>query len=215
MTAAGAAAPTGGLRRVPKQARAVARLERVLDAAEAVFVEVGYDAATTNLIATRAGTSIGSLYEFFPNKQALAVGLADRYVGDLGSVYTERVVNDGTKSGEQLIDSIVDALSTFWRRRPATAALLRGSLGAPELIAAGEALRLAFVDHIEAILTARRPGAHGAHTRFVAEITFDITRALLERAQAEQLHRRGAVQAELKRVLLAYLRSAMAPRAAP
>lgn len=202
---------TSGLRRVPKQARARERLERVLDAAEAVFVEVGYETATTNQIALRAGTSIGSLYEFFPNKQALAVGLAERYVADLGSVYNERMVNDVDRSGEELIDSIVDALGTFWRRRPATAALLRGALGAPELVAAGEALRLAFVDHIERILTARRPAERGQRSRFVAEITFDLTRALLERAQAEPLHRRAAVLAELKRALLAYLRAAVGP----
>lgn len=200
---------SSALRRVPKQARARQRLERVLDAAEAVFVETGYDAATTNQIATRAGTSIGSLYEFFPNKQALAVGLAQRYLVDLHSVYQQQLVNDAQRTGEEIIDSIVDALGSFWRRRPATAALLRGALGAPELIAAGEELRLAFVEHIETILTARRPGARGEPTRFVAEMTFDITRALLERAQAEPLHRRVAVQAELKRALFAYLRAAM------
>jgi AcrR family transcriptional regulator len=200
---------TAALRRVPKQARARQRLERVLDAAEAVFVEVGYEAATTNQIAARAGTSIGSLYEFFRDKQALAVALADRYVVDLGTIYNERIVDDVAKSGAELIDSIVDALGAFWRRRPATAALLRGALGAPELVAAGETLRLAFVDHITAVLAARRPAEETERCRFVAEITFDVTRSLLERAQAEPLHRRAAVQAELKSVLLAYLRTAM------
>lgn len=206
---------TAALRRVPKQARARQRLERVLDAAEAVFVEVGYEAATTNQIAARADTSIGSLYEFFRDKQALAVALADRYVVDLGTIYSERIVDDVAKSGAELIDSIVDALGAFWRRRPATAALLRGALGAPELVAAGETLRLAFVDHIAAVLTARRPAEKAERCRFVAEITFDVTRSLLERAQAEPLHRRAAVQAELKCVLLAYLRSAMGPPPLP
>jgi AcrR family transcriptional regulator len=181
----------------------------MLDAAEAVLVEVGYEGATTNEIAARSGTSIGSLYEFFPNKQALAVGLAERYLTDLGTVYGEHMVNiDG--SGEQLIDSIIDALGRFWRRRPATAALLRGALGAPELVAAGETLRRRFVEHIRAVLDARRPGVDPDHSWFVAEISFDLTRALLERAQAEP-HRREAVQAELKRVLLLYLRSVMGP----
>lgn len=205
--------PTAGaaLRRVPKQARARQRLERVLDAAEAVFVEVGCDAATTNEIAARAGTSIGSVYEFFADKQAIAVALAERYLVDLGSVYAERLVDDGDKSGEELIESIVNALAAFWRRRPATAALLRGALGAPELVAAGETLRQAFVDHIAAVLAARRPDEDASRCRFVAEISLDITRTLLERAQAEPPRRRGAVLAELKRVLLVYLRSAMGP----
>jgi AcrR family transcriptional regulator len=41
-----------------------------LDAAAAVFDEVGYEAATTHLIAAKAGTAISSLYQFFPDKRS-------------------------------------------------------------------------------------------------------------------------------------------------
>ena len=59
------------LRRQPKQQRGKARVEKILDAAAAVFDDVGYDAATTHLIAAKAGTAIGSLYQFFPDKAAI------------------------------------------------------------------------------------------------------------------------------------------------
>lgn len=59
------------LRRQPKQQRGKERVEKILVAAAAVFDEVGYEAATTHLIAARAETAIGSLYQFFPDKAAI------------------------------------------------------------------------------------------------------------------------------------------------
>ncbi len=197
------------MRRPPKQARAQQRVNRVLDAAEELFVEVGYQAASTNQIAARAGASIGSLYEFFPNKKALAQALADRYVTELGDLIDERVVNDPGQTGEQLVDQIVTSLDVFWRRHPAVVPLLRGALGAPELVMAGEELRLALVGHIETMLIERRPDVDVARARLAAEIAIDITRALLERAQAEAVHRRPVVLGQLKTVLVAYLRTGM------
>ncbi|MDQ2709906.1 MAG: TetR/AcrR family transcriptional regulator [Actinomycetota bacterium] len=199
------------LRRAPKQARAQLRVNRILDAAEELFVEVGYDAATTNRIAFRAGASIGSLYEFFPNKQALAQALADRYVDQLGAVIEERMVNDPERTGEQLVDSIVNALNDFWQRHPAVVPLLRGSLGAPALLAAGEQLRVALVGHIETILLERRRDVDPVRALLAAEITIDLTRTILERAQAERAHRRPVVLRELKIAAVGYLRTALPP----
>ncbi|OWY61551.1 hypothetical protein B7486_63205, partial [cyanobacterium TDX16] len=62
-----------------RQERGLKRIALILDTAERVFTEVGYDAATTNLIASEAGISPGSLYQFFANKEAIAEALAARY----------------------------------------------------------------------------------------------------------------------------------------
>src|SRR3954471_17613134 len=67
------------LRRVPQQDRGQRRVDLILDAASAVIAEVGVDGATTNAIAARARTSVGSLYQFFPNKDAIVQALAVRY----------------------------------------------------------------------------------------------------------------------------------------
>ena len=66
-------------RRRPVQARARATVEAILEAAARVFSREGWN-ATTNRIAQEAGVGIGSLYEYFPNKQALLVALAGRHV---------------------------------------------------------------------------------------------------------------------------------------
>src|SRR5262245_21790233 len=54
------------------QARAQSTVEAILGATAQVLEGIGFDAATTNRIAERAGVSIGSLYQYFPNKEAIA-----------------------------------------------------------------------------------------------------------------------------------------------
>jgi AcrR family transcriptional regulator len=68
------------LRRQPQQKRSQERVARILDAAAIVFDEVGFEAATTHAIAARANTAVGSLYQFFPDKQAIFNALELRHV---------------------------------------------------------------------------------------------------------------------------------------
>src|SRR5580693_8479745 len=71
--------------RVPKRARGKQRVAALLQAAAAVFGEKGYEAATMTEIAARAGAPIGSLYQFFPVKDALADTLVQDYVAMLAA----------------------------------------------------------------------------------------------------------------------------------
>ena len=68
----------------PVQARSRASVEHLLAAAAHVFEEHGYAAGTTNRIAERAGLSIGTLYQYFPSKEALAVVLLERHIEETG-----------------------------------------------------------------------------------------------------------------------------------
>ena len=67
-------------RKEPSQGRSRALVAAILSAAARVFVEDGLDGATTNRIAQVAGVSIGSLYQYFPNKQSLARALLVRHI---------------------------------------------------------------------------------------------------------------------------------------
>ena len=66
-------------RKSPRQERSRRTVERILDAAARIFHEQGYVGATTNDIADDADISVGSLYQYFPNKDALLVALTTRH----------------------------------------------------------------------------------------------------------------------------------------
>ena len=69
-------------RNKPQQRRSRETVEAVIEAAAQVFEAYGYAAGTTNRIAARAGVSIGTLYQYFPNKDALVVALLERHLAD-------------------------------------------------------------------------------------------------------------------------------------
>jgi AcrR family transcriptional regulator len=66
-------------RKTASQKRSQATVEALLDATARVLTKVGYDRASTNRIAATAGVSVGSLYQYFPNKEALVAALVARH----------------------------------------------------------------------------------------------------------------------------------------
>nr|WP_206691808.1 TetR/AcrR family transcriptional regulator [Pseudomonas cyclaminis] len=66
-------------RKLPAQARSRATVEAIVQAATYILTKVGWEGLTTNAIAERAGVNIGSLYQFFPNKEAVIVELQLRH----------------------------------------------------------------------------------------------------------------------------------------
>ncbi|MBX9468164.1 MAG: TetR/AcrR family transcriptional regulator [Rhizobium sp.] len=103
-----APAPTA---KEPKRKRGIARVAKLLDAGAAVFAEQGYKAATMTEIAARAGAPIGSLYQFFPNKDVLADALIARYAehveAALDRIKAEAPELDGMQLGDRLLDVLV------------------------------------------------------------------------------------------------------------
>lgn len=66
-------------RKLPRQARSRALVDAILDAAAHILAERGREALNTNIVAEKAGVSIGSLYQYFPNREAIIAAVADRH----------------------------------------------------------------------------------------------------------------------------------------
>ncbi|ARU05188.1 TetR family transcriptional regulator [Comamonas serinivorans] len=70
-------------RRVPRQSRSRALVDAILEATARVLTERGYAGTNTNLVAERAGVSVGSVYQYFPNKDSLITALHERHALDM------------------------------------------------------------------------------------------------------------------------------------
>ena len=68
------------MRKMPRQARASATLEAILEATIQVLLATGTARLTTTRVAERAGVSVGTMYQYFPNKQALLYAVTGRYL---------------------------------------------------------------------------------------------------------------------------------------
>jgi AcrR family transcriptional regulator len=97
-------------RKQPAQARARATVQAILDATAQVLVEHGYERATTNVVARRAGVSIGSLYQYFPNKEALVTALAERHMADMATMLVGEVAALRSRPLPDAIRSLIEAL---------------------------------------------------------------------------------------------------------
>ena len=174
-----------------------------------MFAEVGYEAATTNLIAQRAETSIGSLYEFFPNKEALARSLADRYITQIGGLYATEIVATPGLEGQAMVERVVAQLDGFYREHPGAVPLLNGRFSSPDLAAAGESLQVALVRQVEGVISVRRPDVPVIRVHLVATVVAELARSLLVLADQSPLSQRRAVVAEAVTAIIGYLNQTM------
>ena len=90
--------PTTNPRRRPRQARAQATVEAIVKATARVLVDEGYDRASTNRIAHAAGVSIGSLYQYFPSKEALVAALVDSHLERMRATLDQALVGEAPAS---------------------------------------------------------------------------------------------------------------------
>lgn len=107
-------------RKIPAQARSRATVDAIIQAATYILTKVGWEGLTTNAIAERAGVNIGSLYQFFPNKEAIIAELQRRHATDTRTDLLEvlRVLPD-QPSLRDALSLIVEMLVAEHRIAPA------------------------------------------------------------------------------------------------
>jgi AcrR family transcriptional regulator len=103
-------AKKNSVRRQPKQRRSRQTVEAVLDAVLRVLKREGIGAVTTNRIAEVAGVSIGSVYQYFPDKRAIFTALHDRHVEQISRLVESTLVEHAASSLEDLIRALVEAM---------------------------------------------------------------------------------------------------------
>ena len=192
-------------RRVPRQARGERRIAAILEAAAQVFYEVGFDAATTGLIAQRAHTAIGSLYDFFPNKQAIAQRLSEQFCADLRAlvegILTDQLVRVPVS---QLVDDIIDPLVEYHQSHPGFEALWLQSQGNPRLARIYQDLTETLITKTAWIIARRYTKSDKASILRASQICITTTRTLLSLA-GDRLGLDSQIIAELKIMIRAYL----------
>lgn len=198
-------------RRARRQPRGLLREEEILAAAGALFAEIGYDKVTTNLIAARAGVSPGSLYQFFPNKEAIAQAYAASATLRLHSVYDTALSPDVI--GLPLagfLDVYIDALIAFNREFPGYLALSIASTISPSLALALADLRHGIQGRIDALFAARWPKMAPEQRRIRGLVSYRLFLALLPLALGNHEDQQAMVR-EMKTMMYRYWEPAADP----
>ena len=197
-------------RAVPRQSRSQQTVDLILDTAADLFVAVGYDNATTNAIAEKAGISIGSLYRYYPDKESILRSLAERYYAQEGQIF-ENIFNEDLKylPPAIILDRIFDPLLQLHLSCPAFAHILLGSDVSAEIAAAACSSEAQINAHMASFLRQVIPNLEEDRSLLIAIVCKASFKALVSLVvgPGDEIYRQQII-AEFKKMLLAYLQPA-------
>ena len=200
------------LRKEPSQRRSKELVDIIVKATTRVLLKEGYEGCTTNRVAEVAGVSIGSVYQYFPNKESLVVRVMERHQEKLFAVMSEHLASLKDATLEQAARTLVRAMLDAHQVEPRLHRVLReqvpriGALKAlHERYAAYEPMVTAWLEAHQAQLGPSEPAV--ATWMLIGAVDGVLGRVLVDRPgwlEQEQL------SLELERLIVAYLRGARA-----
>ncbi|MFN2272343.1 MAG: TetR/AcrR family transcriptional regulator, partial [Anaerolineae bacterium] len=195
------------MRHRPQQARSQERVDLILDTAAKFIAEVGYEAVTTNAIAERAGISVGSLYRYFSDKEAILRGLTVRHLEQVRAIYDQVFTEDLVYLPlEVVIDRIVDPFIELQVACPEFKQILLGSDVSADIAAASEQMDEEIVERLAGFLHQTAPNVDGQRARLMAMVCKAEVKALLSLVACDCGEDfRARLTAEMKRMLFNYL----------
>jgi len=162
---------SSSLRRQPKQQRGKERVEKILDAAAAVFDEVGYEAATTHLIAAKAGTAIGSIYQFFPDKSAIFNAMELRHVERVKVMWAQSNTPEIIQLPlRQMIHVLVTAVAEMFEQPVSRVVFVQFYTARHIFQSIDESMTQEAINFMASILKGRNPTLSEAQRNLLAEV---------------------------------------------
>ena len=196
-----------GIRRKPRQARSKERVNRILDVAEQMFIEDGYEVTTTNAIATRAQVPIGTLYQFFGDKTAILYALAERY-SDLFRQQFIAIDSDNGVPLPEYVEQIVDTIIQFFKDYPGYHAIFMQAQGTvAEIEQLDRATDAQFIKDWALDLAQRDAKLSEEECQTIAFVLVKAIGTILWLSLSEDTEFRSRLIAETKRFTLSYLQS--------
>jgi AcrR family transcriptional regulator len=188
-------------RRIPQQDRGERRVAEVLEAASAVISEVGYEAATMTEIADKAGSSIGALYQYFPNKDAIGVALRQQCGDELKERLVPLSALGSNLEIKDFVGQLLDVLVRFIEDRPAYIPLH----DVPRIQKKDPVARYRFREQFAVLFREKQPRLTQEEASRIANVMFQVLKGLSPLYGEAQEGDRKEVVNEFKLLLTSYL----------
>jgi AcrR family transcriptional regulator len=196
---------SSSVRVTPQQERSERRLTGFLNAAAELFAEVGFEGATMTAIADRSGSSIGALYNYFPDKRSIAFTLLNQYSLEMEAQWKPLMEQANRLNHEEFAHLFIEQITQFAREHPAFLKLF----AAPVRFRRDPATRKASRVLIANAFRAKKPALSPDQSMLAANITFQIVRGMRALYEETEPKGRDLVVAEFKKLLASYLGSVL------
>jgi len=192
-----------------RNARGEQRRQELLRTAATVFGRFGYHGTTTNAIASEAGVSPATLYQFFPNKEAIASELASKYAREMAE--TERAIDaEGALTFTESIRELIDFCLSFNRKRPEFHTLVLDAPLSADARKQKQALGKVFVDFIATRLRRELPALSRSQASHHGQVALMIFRGILDELTAARPSSRPRLQQAMHDAIVRYLEPVLA-----
>jgi AcrR family transcriptional regulator len=198
---------SSNLRRQPKQQRGKERVEKILDAAAAVFDEVGYAAATTHLIAAKAGTAIGSLYQFFPDKAAIFNAMELRHIERVKRLWAETGTSDIVQLPfRQMMHVLTSAVAELFEQPVSRVVFVQFFMSREIFQSIDESMTQEAIHFTANLLQCRNPKLEASQCSLLAEVCVHSSNAvMLSALRNPDLQHRQRLSQQIEDLLGSYL----------
>lgn len=200
---------SNAVRVAPQQERSARRFAGFLHAAANLFAEEGYESATMTAIAEQSGSSIGALYNYFPDKQSIALTLMSQYAQELEAKWKPLMEQAKMLPPTEFADQFIEHITTFVQERPAYLRLHSSPIRFRRDPAVRRALRVAFADAFQA----KKPSLTNEQALLAANVSLQIVKGMTTLYAETTPKEKPLVVAEFKKVLTSYLESILSGHA--
>ncbi|WP_442944540.1 TetR family transcriptional regulator [Nostoc sp.] len=202
---------SSSLRHQPKQQRGKERVEKILDAAAAVFDEIGYEAATTHQIAARAETAIGSLYQFFPDKAAIFKAMELRHVERVKAMWAQVDIPTIVQLPlRQMIHGLVTTVAKLFEQPVSRVVFVQFFMAREIFQSIDESMTQEAINFMTNMLKQRNPALREEHYSLLAEVCVHSSNAVMLAAlrSPDQEYRKLLTQ-QIEDLMVSYLEAYM------
>lgn len=197
---------SGPMKRQPTQERSQQRRERILRVTGELLNEIDYAAINVAAIAARAETSVGSIYQYFPNKDAVLHALAERYLEDMHETMAFVFRDASTLTVEEQVDRVMAWLNDYSESHPGIHHVLKSDWVSGDIKAAVDSMHVALKDAVSSTIASFAPRLSDERRKICAEVILSITDGLMPRMALATGIERTQIAEEMKRAMISYLK---------
>jgi AcrR family transcriptional regulator len=198
------AKPRMRMRKEPRQARSKATVEAIIEAGAHVLSDLGWAGFTTNKVAEAAGASIGSLYQYFPDKLSLVEAIRRRHFDQVLSVIAESAEGDKPlkRFAQQLVRGMIAAHSIHPTLHQVLLDEAPGDRGSR---AAHASFQSRYLSHYAAAVAVYRKPRKNADVETVARVLSSAVEGVIHNAARRDMLDSPELQQQLVELICAYL----------
>ena len=202
-------------RKAPLQERSKATVDAIVLAMTRVLIKEGWDAASTNRVAIEAGVSVGSLYQYFPSKEALVLAVMERHATAMTDRLQERMMELASAPLEEAVTELVHLFIENHQRNPKLHRVLIAQVPKVGALQKLEELNRLYERLVVAYMELHREDLEVKDLSIAAYVIVQGVEALCHHAvlERQELIDNGKLEEQIVRLIIGYVKPSLLVKA--